>query len=162
QKVMGVVDRVFEHPFRQWTPAPVGLLRSLGQFDSEVALDERSQTEFAKTEKARRHDGVENPACGKIQTAAEQSQIEIGPVQHDLLVAERSTERCKIDTSQRIEDVIAVRQTDLKQAKFFPIGMKTVGFGVDRDALDPGNVFDQLGQLRGVCNHRSPLRSNSA
>ena len=40
--------------------------------------------------------------------------------------------------------------------------MKAIGLGVDRDALDPSNVFDQLGQLRGVCNHRSPLKSNSA
>src|SRR5437868_4270856 len=106
---MCVVDRVLEHASRQRTPSPVRFLRSLGQFDSEVTLDERSQTEFAKTEKARRDDGVENSACGKIQTAAEQSQIEIGAVQHDLLVAERSAERRQIKTAQRIDDVIAVR-----------------------------------------------------
>lgn len=135
QQVMSIVDRIFEHPFRERPTAPIGFLRAFDQLDPEVALYQRSQAELAQTEKARRNHRVENALRDEVQTAPEQPQIEISAVQNDLFFGEGGAERRKIDIGEWIDNDVAVRQTDLKQAKLFTIGMETVGFGVDRDTV---------------------------
>jgi hypothetical protein len=80
-------------------------------------------------------------------------------VQDDFLCFERSTQWLQIDIGQWINDIIAnsprrfmtwghalagirdanygIRRgdADLKQTKFFPIRMQTIGFGIDRDTI---------------------------
>lgn len=56
---------------------------------------------------------------------------------------------------------------DLNQAKFLPIRMQAVGFGIERDAIDSVDLLQQLRQPGIGCNnirhsdHRNPLKSNS-
>ena len=55
--------------------------------------------------------------------------------------------RLKIDIGQWIDNVISTRQTDLEKTKFLSITMKTVGFGIDRHAIDLFKLRKQLGEL---------------
>src|SRR5581483_3776726 len=58
------------------------------------------------------------------------------------------------------------RNADLDQTKFFPIGMQTIGFGIDSDAISGFDLLNDLCEPPSVRNHvsrqRNPLKSNSA
>src|SRR5712691_9859177 len=151
---MGIVNCIFEHPLRERTSAPVRFLRSLRQLYLEVSLDQRGQAEFADAEQARRDDRVEDSSRGKIPTPAQQPEIEIGAMQDNLFRLQSSAQWCKIDIGQWVNDVVAPGQAKLHQAKLLAIGMKTVGFGVDRHALNWFNLLEQIGQLTASGNER--------
>jgi hypothetical protein len=89
-----------------------------------------------KADHPRSDNAVEDSLRNEIQIAPEQSEIVIRPVEHNRLVRERVAQRRKIDIRQRIDNEIAARNADLKQAKFFAVAVKTVRFGVESDAVD--------------------------
>jgi len=57
-------------------------------------------------------------------------------MEHDFFSRERVTQRRKIDIRQRIDNGVAPRNADLEQTKFFAVTVKTVRFGINRDAID--------------------------
>ena len=83
-------------------------------------------------------------------------------MKHDFFARERVSQRRKIDIGQRIDNDVMPRRADLEQTEFFPITVKTVGFGINRDAIDRFKLWKQLAKLRGVRDHFSPPRSSSA
>src|SRR5207248_1440397 len=94
------------------------------------------QTRFADPEQARSNHRVENALRHKVQTSAEQSQIEIRSVQNNFFSLQRSAQRRQIDIGEWIHNIIPARQADLEQTKLLSITMKAIGFGVDRHAID--------------------------
>ena len=65
-------------------------------------------------------------------------------MQNNLPGFKRFAQRRKIDIGQWIDNVIAARHADLEQAKFFAIGMETVCFRID------GNAVDRLELLKEI------------
>src|SRR2546430_17166739 len=136
QQVMRVVHCIFQHPRRERTPRPIRLLGPFAEFDIEVLSYQSGQTKFADPEQARSNHRVENALRDKIQTAAEQSQIEIRSVQNNFFSLQRSTQRRQIDIGEWIEHIIPSRQADLEQTKLLSITMEAIRFGIDRHAID--------------------------
>jgi hypothetical protein len=58
---------------------------------------------------------------------------------------QRVGQRREINVRQRINQAIVPRNADLDEAKFFEIAVKTVGLGIDRDAIDGSESWKQLG-----------------
>jgi len=133
---MRVVHRIFQHPRRERTPRPIRLLGPFAEFDIEVPFYQSGQTKFADPEQARSNHRVENALRHKVETSAEQSQIEIRSVQNNFFSLERSAQRRQIDIGEWIDNVVPSRQADLEQTKLLSITMKAIGFGIDRHAID--------------------------
>ncbi len=100
--------------------------------------------------------------ANKIHASAQQAQIEIGALQNDLLLRQRLGERGQVETRQRIDQVIVAAKTKLHETKLFVITVQTVGLGIDRDAIDPLQLREQLCELGISGDHLNPLRSSSA
>ena len=64
---------------------------------------------------------------------AQETQVVIGGVKNEFVGVQRVEERIQIDGCEGIDQFITVDSADLDQAYFFGIGMKTVGFGVNRE-----------------------------
>ena len=124
---MHVVHRVFQHPRRQRSQRPICLLRMFVKLDTEEALHQRTQTEFADSKQPRRNDCVEDFARREIQAAPEHAQIVIGGVQNNFSRFQRVAQRFQIEIAQWINNEIANRlddggrNADLNQTKFFPV-----------------------------------------
>src|SRR6476660_5993696 len=58
QQIMYVIHRVFQHPRRERSQRPISLLRMFVKLDTEEALHQRTQTEFADSKQPRSNDGV--------------------------------------------------------------------------------------------------------
>ena len=50
----------------------------------------------------------------------------------------------QLETRQRIDEVIVAAKTKLHEAKFFEITVETIGLGIDRNAIDPLQVWKDL------------------
>ena len=71
-------------------------------------------------------------------------------------------QRHQIEAGQRIDQVIVAAKTQLHEAKLFEITVQTIGLRIDRDAVDPFQLWKELGEL-GICrDHFNPLKSSSA
>ncbi len=126
----------------------------LARVDAEVLLDQRREAEFRQPQHARGDHRVENFADIKIERASEQAQIEIHPLQHDLLLGERGAKRLQIDRRERIDQVILAVERELNEAELFKIAVQAVGLGIDRDALERA---EPRKNLRELCSRtRSP------
>ena len=99
-------------------------------------LHERSQAEFANAQKSCRDHRVEDARRDETKTSAHQTQIEIGALQDKFLFRKRRGEWRKIKAGERIDQIILAVETQLQQTKFLEIGMQTVRFRIDCDAID--------------------------
>src|SRR6476469_6902560 len=125
---MHIVDCVFRHSSRQRTFCPIGFLRALRQFQTEIAFHPRSETKFANTKETRCNQRIENRVRAELQTEPQHSQIVIGAMQNNFPECERLAQWLQIETSQRIHNEVVVAagadrgwQTHLEQTKFLPI-----------------------------------------
>ena len=76
------------------------------KFDTEEALNQRTQTKFTDPKQSCGNDCVEDSARLEIQTAPEHAQIVIGGVQNDLPRFQCAAERLQIEIAQRIDNEI--------------------------------------------------------
>src|SRR5215469_18847507 len=105
---MHVVQRVFEHPWRQRSQRPICFLRMFVKLYTEETFHQCTQTEFADPKQSRGNDCVEDSACGEIQAAAKHPQIVICGMQNDFSRLQDVTQRFQTETAQRIDNEIAL------------------------------------------------------
>ncbi len=134
KKKVRVVFRVFLH--RRWerTARPIRLLRTFGERDVEILLNERGETELLQAQHPRRDHRVEDIADGQVVGATEQPQIEIHSLEHNFPLGQRTAQGLQINRRQRINEMILTIKGQLNQTKLFKIAMQAVGLGIDRDA----------------------------
>src|SRR5439155_27076502 len=108
----------------------------VAEFDVEVPFYQSGQTKLADPEQARSNHRVDNALRRKVQTSAEQPQIEIRSVQNNFFSLQRSAQRRQIDIGEWINNLIPARQADLEKTKLLSITMEAIGFGIDRHAID--------------------------
>ena len=103
------------------------------KLDTEEALNQRTQTEFADSKQPRRNDCVEDFARREIQAAPEHAQIVIGGVQNNFSGFQRVAQRFQIEIAQWINNEIANRldsQAKSRSIRMLPEafrGTSTVG-----------------------------------
>ena len=162
KEVTRIVHRVFRHVPRQWPLGPVRFLRTFHQRHAKILFHQRSEAERTDPDEPRGDHRVENPGRFKPEAAAEQSQIEVRALEHNLFRRERAGERREIHVGQRINQVIVPGNANLDQAKFFEITMETVGLGIDGDAVDVIQFRKQFLKVGVGLDHLNPLSSSSA
>jgi len=162
EEKMRVVLGIDFHRGRERTARPVGFLRTLGQDDVEVLLDERGITELAQANHPGRDHGVENFPHRQIKAASQQAQIKIHSLENNLLVCEQRAERLEIDSGERIDQNIFAVEGELNEAELFEIAVQTVGLGVDRDALEMTQAGKKPLELCVGSDHRRPASKSSA
>jgi hypothetical protein len=162
EKIARIVHGIFRHVPGQRALRPVGFLRAFGQNSPEEFLDQSGETELPNAEEPRRDHRIEDSGRDKIHASAQEAQIEIGALQDDFLVRQRTGQRRQVETGQRIDQVIVPAKTELHETKLFVIAVQTIGLGIDRDAIDPLQLREEFCELGIRGDHFNPLRSSSA
>src|SRR6516162_4126484 len=108
QQIMHVVQRVFQHPWRQRSQRPICFLRMFVKINTEETFHQCTQTEFADPKQSRGNDCVENSARGEIQSASKHPQIVICGMQNNFSRLQDVTQRFQIEIAQRIDNEIVL------------------------------------------------------
>src|SRR5215469_4976748 len=83
QQIMHVVQRVFQHPWRQRSQRPICFLRMFVKLYTEEMFHQCTQTEFADSKQSRGNDCVEYSVRAEIQSASKHPQIVICGMQNN-------------------------------------------------------------------------------
>jgi hypothetical protein len=90
----------------------------------------------------------------------QQAQIVIRRMKNELATVEDIEQQIEIDGRERVYEFIAVGGTDLNEADFFGIGMKAVGFGIERKPLSSSEFRQQRREFYIIINHVSASLAN--
>ena len=159
---MGDISGILFHRLREWPACPVCLLRSFHERDAKELLHQRRQTELGDPDQTRGNNRVENFFCDKTAAAPQKTKIEIHSLQDDFLFCEHAAKRLQIERRKRVDEKIAIVETELDQAEFFEIAMQAIGLGIDCDPFDRSQAWKELRELCVRCDHRRPASSSSA
>ena len=152
-EVAGVVARVVDHSFGQWSARPVGLLRPLLQMNAQQLFHEIGQSEFNESEQSRGQHRVKNGFGHEVIGPSQQTQVVVGAVQNQFLPAQGLQQWREVHRRQRVNQHIGARQADLHETELFRVGVQTVGLGVQRQPVGRANARHPIGQLFIALNH---------
>lgn len=154
----GVVAGILFHPLCERAPGPVHFLRALFKNDSQMPLDEVTETKLFVTEQASCGHGVEDFARNKIERFAEHAEVVVRSVKDQFAIAERIEQWGEVKPSERINEEISVFDAELEEAKFLGIGMKRIRLGIDSDPGGAPDCCDDGFQILRIRNH--PMESS--
>ena len=119
--------RVFQHVVRQGASGPVGTLEFLGELDSQMTLEQGSQTKGTLTQQGGGHLGIEQPPQAHAQISVEEAQVVVRAMHEhfDGRVFDRTPQGVGGVEGKRIDDMRGARRTDLEQAQPVGVPMET-------------------------------------
>jgi ABC-type transport system involved in cytochrome c biogenesis permease component len=71
------------------------------------------------------------------------------------MVLKRIEQFVQLQSSERVHELVAIRKTDLQEAKFLRIGMKRIRFGIDGHPRRIDHARHQRVQTSLICNHNA-------
>jgi hypothetical protein len=104
-------------------------------------------------QKPRGEHRIENRGRRELMMFFQQAQIIIRRVKNKFVGVERIEQRIEIYLRERINQFVAIGDTDLDQADFFGIRVETIGFGVEREPSGGAEFRQQRGKFFVGVNH---------
>jgi hypothetical protein len=81
-------------------------------------------------------------------------------VKNKLAAVEPVEQQIEIDGRERVNEFVAPGGADLDEADFFGIGVKAVGFGVEREPLGGAEFRQQCREFCIIINHVGVILAN--
>lgn len=148
QEVFGIGRGICQHGGRQRPVRPVGALPFLGETDTEMALQQRGQTDGGFPEQLSGDPGIEQVLNVKPVVAMEGTQVIIRVVEHrlDLWRGEEGSQGVEWSDEKRIDDRRRPSGRDLDEIDTIDVAVEARGFRIHgHDGLTP-RIGDETGE----------------
>ena len=156
-----VVAGVLFHPFGERTARPIHFLRAFLELDAEMPFHQRAEAELFVTEQTGGGHGVEDFAGDEMERFTEHAQVVVRAMKDQLAITERVEQVGEVEPGERIDQKIACFEAKLQEAELLGIGVKTIGFGINRNPGRSLDCCDNRIQILRIRDHPTQNSVNS-